>query len=203
MMKVSRWCGLLTGPLFIVAFGIEGALREGYNPMRHPVSALSLGPWGWTASITFAVCGVLGLVFAAGLWRAGTVVAALLVGLWAIGLLGLGLFVTDPVSGYPPGVPAVPDTTFHATLHNIFSVLVLLGLTAACFVFAGDRGWLWMGYSLASGLVFGVAFMVAGSGFAQAPNLVDTGGLWQRIAIVAGWTWLTVLAFLSKELSSA
>ncbi|MEV0248522.1 DUF998 domain-containing protein [Nocardia sp. NPDC050712] len=203
MTKVSRWCGLLTGPLFIVAFLILGAVRADYNPVRQPVSALSLGPWGWTADIVFGVCGLLGLVFAAGLWRAGSIVAAILVGIWAVGLLGLGLFDTDPVSGYPPGVPVPPETTLHSTLHNLFSVLVLIGLTAACFVFAGDRGWLWMGYSLLSGLVFGVAFMVAGSGFAQAPNLVDIGGLWQRIAIVAGWTWLTVLAFLSKELSSA
>ena len=203
MMKVSRWCGLLTGPVFIVAFLIEGALRADYSPMRHPVSALSLGPWGWTASITFAVCGILGLIFAVGLWRAGTFVAAILVGLWAIGLVGLGLFVTDPVNGYPPGAPVPPDTTFHSTLHNLCSVLVLLGLTAACFLFAGDRGWLWMSYCLLSGLVFGVAFMVAGSGFAQAPNLVDIGGLWQRIAIVVGWTWLTVLAYLSKELSNS
>ncbi|MFC9894800.1 DUF998 domain-containing protein [Nocardia sp. NPDC127579] len=203
MTTVHRWCGLSTGPLFILAFGVLGAVRDGYSPVRHPVSALSLGPWGWTAGIVFTSCGLLGLVFATGLWRAGAVAAAIMVGIWSVGLLGLGVFDTDPVSGYPPGVAAPPDTSLHSTLHNLCSVLVLIGLTAACFVFAGDRGWLWLGYSLASGLVFGVAFMLAGSGFAQAPNLVEVGGLWQRIAIVAGWTWLTVLAFLSKEVSSA
>ena len=40
-------CGLLAGPLFVVTFLLEGAFRDGYDPLRHPVSSLSLGPGGW------------------------------------------------------------------------------------------------------------------------------------------------------------
>jgi hypothetical protein len=39
-------CGVVTGPLFVVVFLLEGALREGYAPMRQTVSALALGARG-------------------------------------------------------------------------------------------------------------------------------------------------------------
>lgn len=43
----SRSAGLLAGPIFVVSFLIQGVIRPGYDPLRHPVSALSLGPGGW------------------------------------------------------------------------------------------------------------------------------------------------------------
>lgn len=201
MSRTGRWCGIVAGPLFVVVFLVGGAVRVDYNPVRHPVSDLALGPWGWTQTVSFFLCGVLGLVFAIGLWRAGRGLTGILVGLWAIGLIGVGLFVSDPIGGYPPGASAEPTRT--GMLHGLFSSLVLFGLTAACLIFAGSRGWLWLAYSAVSGVVFSVAFMVSGTGFAQVPNLADTAGLWQRIAIIVGWTWLTVLAYMSKELSSS
>ena len=39
-------CGAIAGPLFVVAFLIEGATRADYNPLRHPVSSLALGDDG-------------------------------------------------------------------------------------------------------------------------------------------------------------
>ncbi|GAA3508363.1 hypothetical protein FHR32_008366 [Streptosporangium album] len=40
-------CGAIGGPLFVIAFLIEGVTRADYDPLRHPVSSPALGPSGW------------------------------------------------------------------------------------------------------------------------------------------------------------
>ncbi|WP_431904279.1 DUF998 domain-containing protein [Nonomuraea sp. bgisy101] len=37
---------MVAGPLFTVAWLIEGALTEGYDPLRHLISTLVLGELG-------------------------------------------------------------------------------------------------------------------------------------------------------------
>lgn len=44
-MKALLACGAIAGPLFVVAF-LEGATCDDYDPLRHPVSSLALGPSG-------------------------------------------------------------------------------------------------------------------------------------------------------------
>ncbi|MEV0381053.1 DUF998 domain-containing protein [Nonomuraea sp. NPDC050643] len=196
---------MIGGPLFVIAFLVEGAFRPGYDPLRHPVSSLALGPSGWTQIANFVITGLLMLLFAIGLRRAlhaagrPSTWGPLLVGTYAIGLVGAGVFVTDPVSGYPPGTPAQGVHTWHGALHDMpFSLLVFASLAAACFVFArrfagwGERGW--AVYSAVTGAVFLIGFFLAGMGFAQVDGLVEIGGLLQRLTIVAGWGWLTLLA---------
>jgi hypothetical protein len=63
------WCGAAGAPLFVIAFLIEGATRPGYNPVRLPISLLSLGDLGWTQTANFILDGVLMLGFAVGLGR--------------------------------------------------------------------------------------------------------------------------------------
>ena len=63
-------CGAIAGPLFVIAFLIEGATRADYNPLRHPVSSLALGDNGWTQTANFIITGLLMLAFAVGLRRA-------------------------------------------------------------------------------------------------------------------------------------
>jgi hypothetical protein len=132
-------CGAIAGPLFTVAWILEGATRANYHPLRHPVSSLELGDLGWTQQANFIVAGGLTLAFAVGLWRAlrplgGSTWGPLLVGAHGIGLLGAGIFVTDPVSGYPPGTPdhLVSYGSVHAALHDLFSVGTFVGLPIAC-----------------------------------------------------------------------
>jgi MFS family permease len=191
-------CGVIAGPLFIVGFLIEGALKPDYDPVRHPVSSLALGPFGWTQTANFIIAGLLTLAFAVGLIRlpgARQKIGAILVAVWGVGLLGAGAFVTDPVSGYPPGTPPLPDeATTAGALHDQFSVAAFFALAAACFVLAGGAGWRWAVYSVLSGAAFLGAFFVAGIGFAQTEPHVNVAGLWQRICVLIGWTWVTVLA---------
>lgn len=203
--KVLLVCGAIAGPLFTVMWFVEGATRANYQPLRHPVSSLALGDYGWTQVANFIVAGLLTLAFAVGLRRAlrpfgGSSWGPVLIGAYAIGLLGAGIFLTDPVSGYPPGTPdkLVEYSSVHAALHDLFSVATFVGLPIACFVLArrfagwGERGWAI--YSTVTGLAFAITFVLASAGFAQAEGLVDLAGLFQRITISIGWIWLSLLA---------
>jgi hypothetical protein len=201
--KALLVCGAIAGPLFVFMFLVEGATRANYNPLRHPVSSLALGDFGWMQVATFLVSGSLTVAFAVGLRRMlhprrGSTWGPLLMGLWGVGLLGAGVFITDPVSGYPPGTAALPQPTTDGTLHDLFSLLGFVGLVAACFVFGGlfvgRRKLGWAVYSAVSGVVFVVALVLASAGFSQAESLVTIAGLIQRIQITTAWTWQTLLA---------
>ena len=83
-----------------------------------------------------------------------------------------------------------------------------MSLAAACFTFGrwfvgrGKRGWAL--YSSVSGVVFAVAVVLSSAGFAQVAGLVDLAGLLQRVAVVVGFCWLTLLAVhVLRGLSSA
>jgi hypothetical protein len=45
--KPRRWtrrllrCGLTAGPVFVAVFLAEGAVRDGYRPLRHPDSSIA------------------------------------------------------------------------------------------------------------------------------------------------------------------
>jgi Protein of unknown function (DUF998) len=192
--------GVVAGPLFVTTFLIEGAGRADYRPRRHPVSSLALGPRGWVQTANFAVTGGLYLGCSLGLRRAGaeTRAGSILVGAAAVGLLGSAAFVTDPISGYPPGTPDVPAGSTVGRLHDLFAIPTFLGLPAAALVFAraaygrGDRRW--AAYSASSGLGMLAAFAGATAGFTQARLVVDRAGLLQRAAVITGFGWLTALA---------
>jgi Protein of unknown function (DUF998) len=150
------------------------------------------------------VAGVLCAAVAAGLARVrasrGTRLGWVLVGAAGVGLLGSGAFLTDPVSGYPPGTPDLLTaySSTEAMLHDLFSVPVFLGLPLAALAYAWAfwraraRGWALA--SAAAGLAMAVAFVLASAAFAQTPGLVPFGGLLQRLAIVAGLGWLSALS---------
>jgi hypothetical protein len=192
--------GATAGPLFVAAFLVDGATRPGYDPFRHPVSSLSLGPRGWRQKANFAVAGALYLAGAVGLWRTRdrTATVPALVAATAVGLLGAGAFPTDPISGYPPGTPAITDPrTTTSRVHDLFGVPVFLGIPAAAFVEArrarraGRTRWALA--SAGSGASMLAFFVLAGVGFAQQPSLAGRGGLLQRVSIVSGLGWLTAL----------
>jgi hypothetical protein len=197
-------CGLAAGPLFVTVFLAEGARRPDYRTLRHPVSSLSLGPWGWVQVANFAVTGMLYLAGAAGLSRAsdplgGGRLGPALFGATGLGLLGSALFSTDPVSGYPPGTPDAPtENTTTMTMHGIAALPIFLGIPALSFVYArrfhrcGKRAWAL--YSAATGTSMLVTMGLAGAGFNQAPMFINLAGLFQRAAIVTGFAWLTALS---------
>lgn len=206
--------GLLAGPLFVGTFLLAGAFRDGYDPMRHPVSSLSLGPGGWVQIINFLAAGLLSIAFAAGLRRSlrpgpGSAAGPLLIAVWGIGLVGAGVFVTDPVSGYPAGTPAEPGAASRSgLLHDmVFSLPAFAGLAAAmvvfAYAFARRHATGWAVYSGLSGAAFLVLFLLTSAGFDQDPRWVAAAGLLQRLTVGIGWLWLGLLAVRQISAGSA
>ena len=146
-------CGAIAGPLFSLVWFITGLARTDYDPIRHPVSSLAIGPFGWTQVANFLVTGLLTLALAYGLRdalqsRGGSKWTVIWITAIGIGFLGAGLFVTDPVNGYPSGTPALlMQPTVLGRLHRLFSALVFFGLPGAGFTAArlfarnGEHTW--------------------------------------------------------------
>jgi hypothetical protein len=197
-------CGAAAGPVFVGVFVLESAVRDGYRPLRHPVSSLALGPRGWIQTANFAVAGSLFLAGAAGLARAGDPIASgrvvpALVGAAGAGLVGAAVFATDPVSGYPPGTPdALTQPSRKGALHNLAAIPVFVGLPAAALA-CGWRCWRaghrrFGLYSAGTGVTMLTTMVLAGAGFGQSPRLVNLAGLFQRASIITGFAWLTALS---------
>ena len=196
--------GLFAGPWFTLVYVVEGARRKDYSALRHPVSSLALGEHGWRQAVNFLSTGALMVAYGVGVQRSESGARWLprLIGSVGVGLLGAGVFATDPLSGYPPGTLAVPARpTPKGVLHVLFSALVFLGLPAAFIVDArtADRGW--ARYSKATCLGFAGTFLVARAGFGQAPRLVGVAGLFQRLALSIGFAWVSARALRSLRLS--
>jgi hypothetical protein len=195
-------CGVWAGPVFTATFLAEGAVRDGYRPLRHPVSSLALGPRGWIQTANFAVTGVLCLAGAAGLNLAGDRLAGsragpILVAAAGAGLIGAAAFRTDPVGGYPPGTPDMPAKFSQAgTAHNLAAIPVFAGLPAAAAGY-GWRSWRagqppgFASYCAATAVTMPVTMALAGAGFSQSSRLGGYGGLFQRASIITGFAWLT------------
>jgi hypothetical protein len=199
-----RRCGAVAGPLFVSVFLIEGARRPDYRPLRHPVSSLALGPRGWVQVANFAATGALYLAGAVGLARspnptARSRIAAAALSAAGVGLLSSAKFRTDPVSGYPPGTPGAPaQPTATGNLHTVAALPIFLGIPAAAVASAwqASRGGRpgWAAYSAATAVAMLTGMGLAGQGFSQAPRFVNHAGLFQRAAIVAGFSWLTAVS---------
>jgi hypothetical protein len=197
-------CGAAAGPVFVAVFLLEGAMRDGYRPLRHPVSSLALGPRGWIQTANFAVAGTLFLAGAAGLARTGEAMVSnratpALIGAAGAGLIAAGAFTTDPVSGYPPGTPeALTHPSRTGTAHNLAAIPVFVGLPAAALAY-GWRSWRsgrrrFGLYSAGSALAMLTTMALAGAGFGQSPRLVSLGGLFQRVSIITGFAWVTAMS---------
>ena len=147
LQQLFAFAGLVGAPLFVVVFTAEGARRCGYDWLRQPISTLALGSAGWVQRANFVVTGLLLLGPAVALWSApGGRWVGLLLGGFALGLVGAGAFTTDAVGGYPPDTPPPPQPSVAGGLHLVISFLAVGFLTAACFVAAarlaaeGDAG---------------------------------------------------------------
>ena len=213
--KVLLLCGMLAGPLFTISWFVQGLTRPHYNPMRHAISSLSVGESGWVQIVTFVVTGALILLFSVELWSvlrrpSGSLWGPLLVSLLGVGLIGAGVFVTDPLNGYPPGSPLIPvERTPQGILHDLFGIPFFLGLPIACFVFGrffsrrGERNW--MRFSQISGSGMFAVFFAARLGLRLLPiypDLAANFGLFQRITVTIGLAWLTLLAVYMMQAPS-
>jgi hypothetical membrane protein len=204
--RILLGCGVLGPLLFMAIFAVEGTLRAAYDPLKHQVSLLSLTERGWIQVGSFLLNGALVVAFAAGLRRILVAGRAAVGGPTAVAIAGIGivvagLFSMQPSFGYPPGAPPGVGSVISigSYVHVLGAVLFFVGMTAASLLFAArfrsaGRS-LWSAYSALTGAAI-LIFFAASSGGGQddTPFVPEYAGLLQRVAIVAGLVWMTVLA---------
>jgi hypothetical membrane protein len=190
--------GVVAGPLYMGIGLIEILIRPGFDIRRHELSLMSIGDLGWIQIASFLVTGLLVLGCAVGMRLVmrsgrGRTWGPLLIGLYGLGLIAAGIFVADPINGFPPGMPESSTISWHALLHFVSAAIAFIGLIAACFVFARrfsalqQRGWAI--YSLVTGILFLGAFIGIASGAKQSALVLAFWG-----AVIIGWAWLSLVS---------
>ncbi|MEV2239930.1 DUF998 domain-containing protein [Micromonospora sp. NPDC049891] len=189
--------GVLAGPVWVTVALVQGLTRESFDFRRHPVSVLSTGELGWLQISSFVVAGLLCVGAAAALRRVehpglGRRAGPWLVGQYGVGLVLAGVFVADPLDGFPAGTPAGPgEVSWHGLAHFGAGAVAFSALIGAClvagrrYVRQGERGW--AAYSIATGCFFALAWLA----------LIGSGGhpiamIGFAVAVVAGWAWVSL-----------
>jgi hypothetical protein len=205
LIRIRIGCGVVAGPLFVASFTAIGSRRGAYDWRRHAVSSLAAGRGGWSQRANFMLAGALYCIAAGGVARSpkpavGPVAIPMLIFGAGAGLIGSGLFVTDPVAGFPPSSDGQqPNTpTRGGSLHNLCAIPIFLGIPAAAMIAAASsaagREYRWGAYSAASAIAMMSTSMLFGAGFSGTPSLARWGGAWQRISIAIGCGWLSALS---------
>ncbi len=192
--------GVIAGPLYVAVVLVQAFIRPGFDLARDDASLLSNGSLGWIQIANFLITGLMVIACAVGMRRAlagkrRATWGPLLIAAYGVGLIGAGLFVADPMNGFPVGTPAGrPELiTIHGMLHIVAAGIGFLCFVAACFVFARrfarERRRGWTAFSMATGAVFLAAFagLASGSG---SPLVVIA--FWA--ALLLAWAWLGALS---------
>lgn len=192
--------GVVAGPFYVVVVLAQAFLRPGFDLTRHDVSLLSNGSLGWIQIANFLLTGAFVIACAVGMARAlgtgrGAAWAPRLLAGYGLGLIGGGIFVADPMNGFPPGAPAGHPASIspHGILHLVFAGLGFLCLVGACFVMArrfavdGRRGW--TVYSVLTGVVFLAGFGAIASGSASPVVVI---AFWAALILV--WSWIAAVS---------
>jgi len=174
--------------MFTATYLIAGALRPGYDWLRQPISALSLGPGGGVQITDFVVFGVLGCLTAFA-WRPtltpgiGAVWIPRLVLLAAVALICTGVFTQDPALGFPGGVPSLATPSIHALIHILVSSLSLATTIAGLLLLARrfTREPHWRGWGTAAALA-GVLMMAFLATFVALITHAGPGGVFEKLA---------------------
>ncbi|MDJ0356650.1 DUF998 domain-containing protein [Paenarthrobacter sp. PH39-S1] len=193
-------CGLVAGPLYLVVGFAQAFLRPGFDAAHNDLSVLANGDLGWIQIANLVLTGILTLLCSIGIRRSlhpgrGGTWGPLLIGLYGAGLIGAGIFIADPMNGFPPGTSPGHATagSVHGFLHFVTGGLGFIGLIAGCFVLSrrffatGNRG---LGaFSIITGTVFVAAFIGIASGSTSAVIVLGF-----TAAVVLAWIWLAVTA---------
>jgi hypothetical protein len=197
-------CGAVAGPVFVTAFTIIGATRRAYDWRRYPVSSLAIGRQGWHQRANFILAGALYSCAAAGLGRSDRrlvgprAVPAIVAGV-GVGLIGSGVFVTDYAGELLSESTRLDNRRTPAgQLHDLFGIPVFAGIPAAGLVSAitaarsGDSRWAC--YSAGSSVAMLGSLVLFGAAIGGRWGLLGKSGVLQRISIMTGFGWLSVLS---------
>lgn len=183
--------GVLAGPFYVLVGVVQGLTRHGFDFAKHDLSLLANGSLGWIQILNLVLSGLMTIAAAVGMRRthqAGTWGPRLVAG-YGVGLVLAGVFVADPMNGFPVGAPPgrPAGTSWHSLLHIAAGSIGFACLIAACFVLARrcNRGLAW--YSRVTGVLFGVSFLGIASG-SGSPAVV----LGFSAGVLLAWAWLAV-----------
>lgn len=130
--------GVAAGPVGVLLVLGQAVAVEGFDPRRHTISYLALGPAGWVQTSMFLLTGALYVLSAVGLRPTlaggrGRRWAPIFVAGLGMSLVWAGLFPMDPADGFPVGTPDGPaaSMSWHGALHQAAPVLGSLSLIGA------------------------------------------------------------------------
>jgi Protein of unknown function (DUF998) len=191
---------VLAGPFYVLVVLVQAFTRPGFDLAHDDASLLSNGALGWVQIANFVITGLMVIAFAAGVRRTlhGGFAAAWgprLLALFGLGLIGAGLFVADPMNGFPASTPAghAAALSLHGALHIACAAIGFLGLVAACFVLGrrlSSEGRVQLaGFSRATGAIFLAGFVAIASGSSSG---IVVGAFW--LGLIVAWGWVGSLA---------
>ena len=187
LLRVGGTAGMVGPALFAVVFILQNVVRTDDDAIAEPVSALSIGEYGWVQRLNFVVFGVLLLMFAAALHRGVASSRLGWVGPTLLSVAGAGLFVATTFSLARDETGAIYDPSFHQVGGMMFFGGTALGLIALSRRLARDPQWRNLSrYCLGAGIA-SIAGGVVMNGLAipdDAP-LHGGAGLIQRIIVLA------------------
>jgi hypothetical protein len=193
------------GPaLFLAIATVEGFVRDGYDPVAEPVSALALGPRGWIQALNFVVLTASLSSFAAVLRQtlrggAASFVAPMVLVLMALGAAIAGAFPMD-ARGAPP--------TIGGRLHLaggllVFPLMPIVPLAVAR-RFRRDARWRsYHAYTLTTGLLIlaTIVCFLLWVGPPEAPRIHHgVAGLIQRIQLLPFFAWIALVTLRAYRL---
>jgi Protein of unknown function (DUF998) len=188
--------GPLAGAFYLASGLVQALTREGFDLSRHDLSLLANGPLGWIQIATLVLAGLMTVAAATGVGRAlqdgpgRTWAPALLTG-YGLSLVAAGVFVADPMDGFPVGTPAGPPAALSVAglLHMAAGAVGFTCLVAAAVVlgrrFAAESRRAWAAFSRITAVVVLAGFAGVASG---STSSLAVPGLW--IGVVTGWAWL-------------
>lgn len=189
-------CGLVAPFLYITVGTLEVLLLPGFDIRRHALSLASNGTYGWIQIANFLLSGALVIAGSLGIRRVlagsrGGTWGPILLAIYGLGLIGAGIFVADPMDGFPIGTPPGPPVamSWHGPLHFMTGGIGFFALIACCMVFArrfaSQRDTGWALFSVITGLLFLIGFAGIGSGAKAAwINLGFTA------TVILVWVWI-------------
>lgn len=191
--------GVIAGPIYLVAYLVQGLTRDGFDFSLHAASLLTAGAYGWIQVVNFLLTGAMIITAAVGLRRSmptgrGRTWGPLLLGVHGTGMVAAGIFRADPAFGFPAGTPDGPGVvSWHGMAHFAAGGIGFLCFIAACLVFArrfaglAQRGW--AVFSAVTGVVFLAGFVGIASGSAGPVTTLPFVA-----AVVLSFAWLTTLS---------
>lgn len=187
VLRVGGTAGMVGPALFAVVFILQNVIRTDDDAVAEPVSALSIGEYGWVQRLNFVVFGVLLLVFAAALYRGVAPSRLGWVGPTLLSVAGAGTFVAATFSLARDETGAIYDPRFHQIGGTMFFGGTALALVALSRRFARDPQWRNLApYTLVAGIA-----SIAGGVVINALAIPDDAplhgevGLIQRVLVLA------------------